>query len=257
MVTHDVSAIAKHNTPFALIGLARSGKDYLIGKTGRKSIGLSDPIAALMERFAGGAPIGNKSSPGYRRVMQLWGQWGRGMLTEEYPLTPERLQWLQFVRSRGIYWAQEYALDLGKLGFPQFWIEGAVDRVRNSSSTPTAISNLRWPADVNGVPLDWPIVLVVREPHELRTSMAACGESVDVWNDTSERLASGLTVTSMRPTSFPTGLLADVWDRIDGVFFNGNTESQAFFDLRDTLAKYPNKRLFVDRSALPEQAAAA
>lgn len=214
----------KEGAPFALIGLARSGKDYVVEKCGRRSISLASPMEELMKNLLHprGIAMHDKKTPGYRRVLQLWGQWGRGLISEEYPLTPDRLAWLGHLRAHGEDWMGQHRLNPNRFGCPSFWIDGAVKR----SGLGDAISNLRWPSDVEGVPEDWRVLLVIREQSSHKEAMEACGESEAVWYDQSESMALWLTRELMTPGSrhgspYPKDAPVDVLNRLDGVIWNG------------------------------------
>lgn len=255
---YSLNTLAVTPTPIALIGLARSGKDFLIQHYLRRTpVGLSDPMVDLVQRFAGGPSLQlDKGVPGYRRVLQLWGQWGRGFVSEEYPWTPERLAWLDRVRTSRPFWFADWQLSADTFGKPSFWIDGAVRRCGTEIRYHTAISNLRWPSDVEGVPEDWPLILVVRPYDDAVASLRAGGESPDIWNDESERLAFGLSSIAKIATRIPQGSdESRAWDAVSGVFYNGSMDTMDYAAFRESMARFPEKKIYVDMNANPAQAA--
>jgi len=243
----NLQKLAENPQPFALIGLARSGKDWVISECGRRPISLAAPIEDLAKNILSPdytLPI-TKATPGYRRVLQLWGQWGRGLISEEYPLTPERLAWLDLVRRNHIPWMTRHCLREPKFGQPSFWIDGAVRR----TSFGNAISNLRWPSDVAGVPVHWPVLLVIREPDAHADSMTSGGERVDVWADQSELMARTLqSMMLVSPGEEASSRLtyAEITNRLDGVVWNGCQDHPLCEIVRYNLARLrPSAKLFI------------
>lgn len=260
---YHLNTLAVTKTPIALIGLARSGKDFLIQHhLHRTPVGLSDPMVDLIRRFSG--TVGERSLafgknvPGYRRVLQLWGQWGRGLISEAYPWTPERLAWLESVRLNHAEWFADWRLSPQLFGRSSFWIDGAVRRCGTEIRYHTAISNLRWSSDVEGVPSEWPIILVVRPYDDAVASLRTGGESPDIWQDESERLASGLSSIAQCDTRNPQGYdEIEAWDAVSGVFFNGSMDTECYLAFRESMARFPEKKIYVDMNAKPAQAADA
>src|SRR4051812_18700276 len=82
----------------ALSGQLKSGKDYVANQCGYTVVGFADPIYALVKVLLG---TSDKNIPGVRRMLQLVGQWGRGIVSEEYPLTLERASTTKWIKYTG------------------------------------------------------------------------------------------------------------------------------------------------------------
>lgn len=79
-------------------GRLKAGKDHVLAALGCKVFGFADPLYALQELFFGSA---DKSLPGAREFLQKVGQWGRGLVNAQYPLTPERAVFTTMIRTMG------------------------------------------------------------------------------------------------------------------------------------------------------------
>lgn len=85
-------------TPFALTGRLMVGKST-VGRNfaGRKEASLAEPLYALARMFLG---TDDKTVLGVREFLQTVGQWGRGTISKEYPLTLERGIFSRWARER-------------------------------------------------------------------------------------------------------------------------------------------------------------
>jgi len=209
--------------PCAVIGLARAGKDYSLERGGFVATAVSSPLTSLFHRWSGFGHI-DRAAPGYRRVLQTWGQWGRGWVTEAYPWTTERVAWLDRIRRDEHEWLDDHKLDDAFLGRPEFWAMGAVGRILRrsvadvTSRRSAAISGIRFESDIAAIPEEWPIYLVVSPMKELMDRMIALGESPAIHNDESERLALDLTMPLLSDSATP---VPQFRERITGVIWNG------------------------------------
>jgi hypothetical protein len=82
----------------AFSGRLRAGKDFSAAQSGLAIVGFADPIYVICRHFTGSA---DKAIPGMRPFMQAIGQWGWGAINEKYPITPERLMWIDKIRHQG------------------------------------------------------------------------------------------------------------------------------------------------------------
>jgi hypothetical protein len=102
-------------------GRLKSGKDHVAKAAGATIFGFADPLYAIAAHFFN-LPVNaneGKDAPGMRAFLQTAGQWGRAVVSEQYPLTPARALFVKAVRE---------AADSGKLGCPEVeWIAYGVN----------------------------------------------------------------------------------------------------------------------------------
>lgn len=84
---------------YAFSGLMFAGKDYVAEQAKLKKCSMSAPICVLAEALTGYSRK-DANVPGVRRLWQQIGQWGWGSISEEYPITPERVSFIQMVRTQ-------------------------------------------------------------------------------------------------------------------------------------------------------------
>lgn len=77
-----------------LTGRLKTGKDYIAEQAGCKIFALADPLYFLADYFFGKQP-----KDATRAFLQQAGQWGRGMVSAEYPLTPERALFTRMIQT--------------------------------------------------------------------------------------------------------------------------------------------------------------
>ena len=131
----------------ALSGRMRAGKDHVAKTCGYKIVSFSQPIYWLLEAYCG---TSDKRYPGIREMMQKVGQWGWGSVSQQYPITFERIGFTNWVRFKlhdyhgaypslsGINWFQ-YGNQ------KDFWVRILLDRVAKLSPTEkVAVVNVRF-----------------------------------------------------------------------------------------------------------------
>lgn len=79
-----------------MTGRLRRGKDHIMTQLGYNIQAFADPLYALCSYFFGNC---DKKQPGVRKFLQLAGQWGRGVVNEQYPLTPARAMFITMIRT--------------------------------------------------------------------------------------------------------------------------------------------------------------
>jgi hypothetical protein len=143
-MTTDLSIDAER---VALSGRKRAGKDYVAEHNGYVKYGFADPMYRLAEHFLGSS---DKSVPGVRNFLRTIGAWGRGMVSDRYPLTAERNRTTKTIRSHGAR-----ITDMGEesdwFGFGRaedFWIDMLISRLEGETR-PVATTNARFPNEVN------------------------------------------------------------------------------------------------------------
>jgi len=130
---------------FFLTGGLCVGKDYVAGLTGATVEGFSRPVYHLAEFFFG-APV-VKSAPGMSAWLTTITQWGRAVVSEQYPYTPARAVFIAAIRSLGgahlldetlgVEWAN-YGRD------ENLWLSAALSRIDKTNSERVAITNVRY-----------------------------------------------------------------------------------------------------------------
>jgi len=103
----------------ALAGRIRAGKDYVAGQLPFTKVSLSTPLEQLIRIIFGEVP---RNSLGYRQLQQKIGQYGRGIINQDYPLSPERFALTEAVRRIGPSIWDAGKVDWKRFGVdPKFW----------------------------------------------------------------------------------------------------------------------------------------
>ena len=185
-------------------GRMRAGKDYVAEQLGLPIYGFADPIYLLTEAWVGSQ---DKTLSGVRRAMQKIGAWGRGIVSEAYPLTRERHRFCEWAQvhgptitgmGTGRRWAQfgqDWDPALEEMGhYPgHFWIELLQDRVRGADEY--GITNGRFPNEIwafSGGDKGHIHVMCSEETRRARTNEAGEAWDPDAENDTTEQMAAQL-----------------------------------------------------------------
>lgn len=130
----------------AFTGRFLSGKDFAAEAAGLKVFSLAQPLYGLQEYFFG---TSDKTVPGAREFLQTVGQWGRGEISKQYPLTPERALFCQSIRDN----RSEFAADLGVAwqlfgSDPDLWLNALLARVNTylgkNPGARVAVTNARF-----------------------------------------------------------------------------------------------------------------
>jgi hypothetical protein len=134
----------------ALTGQMRAGKDTVAKECGYTVVGTSDPMYAICRGLVG---TDDKKIPGIRELMQRIGQWGWGLVSQDYPMSPERASFVRMIQTQGDDIARiggfVQKVDWRLYGKDQrFWINIAIkkiDNIINSSNTSrVAVTNCRF-----------------------------------------------------------------------------------------------------------------
>jgi len=133
-------------------GRMKAGKDFCASVAGCKIFGFADPLYLLSNFLFG---TSDKTVPGVRQFLQKAGQWGRGTVNSEYPLTTERAVFIQLVRALGRgKQLNDPLTDWENYGKAEgIWLNSCVARVTEwRKANPTqrvAISNVRFVDEYN------------------------------------------------------------------------------------------------------------
>src|SRR6185436_696911 len=186
-----------------------SGKDYVAGLTGATVEGFARPLYHLAEFFFG-VPVNagiNKDVPGMRAFLQTAGQWGRGVVNEQYPYTPARAVFIAAIRSLagaklldeslGVKW-EDYGRD------ENLWLNAALARINVASPARVAITNVRYANEFKALTesgyTNWHVMTTPKE-WEARLASRKIALNSPVLKDTSEQLAAHLDAQVIRTIS--------------------------------------------------------
>jgi hypothetical protein len=128
------------------------GKDYVAALAGLPVEGFARPLYALANHFFGGVGISatdpNKDIvPGMRAFLQTVGQWGRGTVNAQYPVTPTRAVFIAAVRSLGASGALPADLGVNWSTFginENIWLDAALARIADAGTERISITNVRF-----------------------------------------------------------------------------------------------------------------
>jgi len=140
-------------------GSMRAGKSFLLeNRLGLSIRNVPDPMYAITEHYFGTT---DKSLPGIRSFMQQIGQWGRGLVNEEYPATPERGAVVAEVRENGDAIIRRHAehpaeyveVDWREFGRnPGFWVDVLSSRLQflqeEGRDEGIGVPNARFPNEI-------------------------------------------------------------------------------------------------------------
>lgn len=201
----------------AFTGRMKAGKDYIAAQCGAEVIGLGEPFHRLLDFYFG---VRNKDACGARKFMQTVGQWGRGVISEEYPVSPERAVFCDNLRvagSAGVFVDDPVLATVEWEGFGRntdIWTEAVITRAKQvPPDQRVVITGVRFEEELSALrAAGWEVWHVIASPHTIRRRMERAGlkeSDADVALDPSERLALALDSEVLRR---PLGLdLRCVW----------------------------------------------
>jgi hypothetical protein len=142
----DAVSVAVHAAKLCFSGKTHAGKDFVAKEIGATIFGFADPICDVLEYFFG---TRERDIPGARPFMQAVGQWGRGEISELYPLTPERAMFIRAIREAASAGHLPDYVDWLAYGHnPNIWVEACLSRVATfAAENPTtriAVTNVRF-----------------------------------------------------------------------------------------------------------------
>lgn len=145
------SAAAVERIPLApqgrifFTGRMKVGKDHCATAAGARAFGLAEPLYALLKVFFG---TDNKDAYGAREFLQKLGQWGRGLVTADYPVTAERAALTALIRGAKSL-PPELCVEWAKFGFDaDIWINALLKRsepvIAKEPDQRYAVTNVRF-----------------------------------------------------------------------------------------------------------------
>lgn len=184
-------------------GRLGAGKDTVLKSIGRTIFGFADPLYMLQQSFFGSR---DKSLPGAREFLQKVGQWGRGTISPQYPITPERAIFVSLVAAMGdnlgseVNWAAYGKSDT-------IWLDALVSRTAGLDNI--GVSNVRFRNEREAlVGAGFTHYHVMCSPQTLSARHKAQGIAPGsvVLTDLSEHMAIGLDKAALDLVKkFPTG----------------------------------------------------
>lgn len=127
-------------------GRLKAGKDFCANQSGARIFGFSEPLYYLLKFFFG---VENKDLFGAREFCQKVGQWGRGVIDEQYDLTTERAVFTTLIRAAAGAFSDSFQVDWSSFGTNEnIWLDGAVRRIeayhKENTGSRVAIVNVRF-----------------------------------------------------------------------------------------------------------------
>lgn len=194
-----LDAIPKDSRRLFFTGRMMVGKDHCAAKAGARVESFAAPLYFLGEHFFG---LGEKDKDQYRSFMQTAGQWGRGTISEKYPLTPERASFIAAVRSEAkrANFPDTLGVDWDAFGRDEhLWLNAALRRIEERDieepGQRTALTNVRFPNEYAALKnLGWQPWHVMVSPSTWAARLATkklSPQSPEVHDD-SEALAAGV-----------------------------------------------------------------
>lgn len=189
------------------------GKDYLANAAGLKVFGVADPLYAIAEYFFGVTinSAEGKGLHGARAFLQAVGQIGRGVISEQYPLTPARANLIEVCRRLGAAgeFGGRHGVDWESFGRNNnIWLDAGVCRVdfhlAEHPDARVAITNVRFDHEFKALQsAGWAHFHVMLGSKTWIMRLAKLGLTPDSpqLKDVSERLASNFNAGVVKQLS--------------------------------------------------------
>lgn len=202
-------------------GRLKAGKDFVATATGATVFGFADPLYAMRRVFFGEV---NKDQYGAREILQLFGQWGRGVVSAQYPLNASRASFTMMARSvgaRGEF--GDWGVDWRSFGRNEdIWLDAMLKRVESYSQEHgnedkrIACVNVRFANEHKALTESgWCHfhVLCSANTWEERIRTAGLDPKSPAMIDTSEQMAIGLDRQAMQAAQRnPSAMLRCIWN---------------------------------------------
>lgn len=130
-------------------GSLKSGKDHAAALAGCKIYGFADPVYQVASHLFETeiTSLTGKDIPGVRSALQIIGQWGRGMVSERYPLTLERARFAHWVRRDGAkLFGSRFQVNWSQFGKTEsLWVDALIQRVADEpAEARIGVTNCRF-----------------------------------------------------------------------------------------------------------------
>lgn len=189
--------VSKLPEKIALIGPYGAGKDHVLAQFRYEVRAFSEPLKHIARHCFG---TDDKKVAGMREFLQTIGQWGRGVRSEEYPLSTNRLLFEERITGPGdsarklrSELRSRYAVDVSRWGKSDIWVRALVARL-NAAQGKVGVSGLRFLNELAGVRSGGvQAFFVYASPAELKIRRTAQGvATTKAGKDPSERLATAI-----------------------------------------------------------------
>jgi len=189
------------------------GKDYLAKAISASVFAFADPLYGLVRRLYElpvSADAESKKAPGVRETLQRLGQYGRGTVNSQYPLTPERALIINFIRRIGP--ECDSSIDWDTFGRDEdIWLNACIRRVEVASMPLSAIVGVRFVNEYKRLTeLGWRGFHIMASDATLAERRGP-GFSPAAANDISEQLAKQLDQSAVLKFKQPGGKLRVIW----------------------------------------------
>jgi hypothetical protein len=136
-------------------GRLAAGKDFVAERSGAMIFGFADPMYAVASHFFGVEVTAtkNKDLPGMRTFLQILGQWGKGIVSEQYPYTPTRACFITMIRSLGALGKLDPSVEWENYGKKDsLWTDSLVKRAATApADRRVAATNARFDVEFNAL----------------------------------------------------------------------------------------------------------
>ena len=184
------------------------GKDTFLNKIGRPIQGFADPLYAIQKAFFG---TDDKKAPGARAFLQQVGQWGRGTVTDKYPITAERAVFVTLIAAMG----ESLGFDVDWKAFGKtdsIWVDALISRT--AALDRLGVSNVRFKNEREALTdAGFTHFHVMCSPQTLAARHAAAGIPANspTLTDISEQMAISLDKAALDAGSKPGNKLRVIW----------------------------------------------
>lgn len=131
------------------------GKDHVAAASGALIFGFADPMYQVASHFFGVEVTAtkNKDLPGMRKFLQILGQWGKGIVNEDYPYTPTRACFITMIRSLGALGKFDPSVNWGDYGTKEsLWTDSLIRRAAGApADRRIAATNARFDVEFNAL----------------------------------------------------------------------------------------------------------
>lgn len=202
-------------------GRLAAGKDFVAEKSGAVIFGLADPMYAVASHFFGVevTALKNKDLPGMRTFLQILGQWGKGIASEDYPYTPTRACFVTMIRSLGALGKFDPSVaweDYGKTD--ALWTDSLIKRAATApADRRVAATNVRFDVEFNALSAaNWVHFHVICSPASWSKRLATkkLTPASKELNDISEQMAARMDrqITRMLSTDPKGPKIRCIWN---------------------------------------------
>lgn len=204
-------------------GRLAAGKDYVAALSKASIFGFADPMYQVASHFFGieVTSTKNKDLPGMRQFLQILGQWGKGVVSDQYPFTPARACFITMIRSLGAMGKFSPDVDWDSYGHNELiWTNALVKRAGSfTAANPearVAVTNVRFDFERKALVDDggWTHFHVLCSPQTWTKRLAAkklTPQSKEL-NDISEQLAIVYDRSVLAEMKKPGGKLKAIWN---------------------------------------------